>query len=321
MTASSPPAATSQRPGWLELPQQVRDSIEQRAGGVVVATANQTAGFTRCFASRLALSDDPDNAEAEPLETVFVKAANDDTDPLVADCYRLEGSVVAALPGGLPVPALRWAADEHGWVQLCFDDIPGRSPNRPWKPAELTNALTTLASMAETLAAAPDLPAVPDLADWRVQDFGYWQALAADSGDDRLSDLAKLESTVEAALAGTAFVHGDLRDDNVIVGDDEQIWFCDWNWASRGPEWYDLVMLLITAYGDGYDANALLGAHPLGQNADADAVDAVLAGLSGHWSRESSRPPLPGAPALREIQAWYAEAALSWLALRRNWLD
>ncbi|GAB3402154.1 phosphotransferase family protein [Flindersiella endophytica] len=320
MTASSPPAATSERPGWLELPEQVRATIEQRIGGVVVATANQTSGFTRCFASRLAIGPD---ADSPGEETAFVKASSDQDDPLVADCYRLEATVVAGLPGDneLPVPALRWAGDEHGWVVLCFDDIPGRPPHRPWQPAELTNVLTTLASMAETLAAAPSLPAVPDLADWRTQDFGYWQSLSTNSGDDRLADLAKLESTAGAALAGTTFLHGDLRDDNVIVGDDGRIWFCDWNWASRGPEWYDLVMLLITAHGDGYDANALLGAHPLGENADADAVDAVLAGLSGHWSRESARSPLPGAPVYRQVQAWYAEAALSWLALRRNWLD
>lgn len=320
MTASSP-ASTSQRPGWLELPEQVRGSIEQRLGGVVVATANQTSGFTHCFASRLAIGAD---ADAEGEATVFVKAASDEADPLVADCYRLEASVVAALPRerDLPVPALRWAGDENGWVVLCFDDIPGRPPNRPWQPAELTNALTTLTELAETLAAAPTqaLPAVPALADWRTQDFGYWQSLAAGSGDDRLADLAKLEGTTEQALAGDAFLHGDLRDDNLVVGDDGRIWFCDWNWASRGPKWYDLVMLLISAHGDGYDANALLGAHPLGEDADPDAIDAVLAGLAGHWSRESAGPQLPGVPTIRQAQAWQAEAALSWLALRRGWL-
>lgn len=312
------PATTALRPGWLELPDEVRRFIEERLGGVVTATANQTSGFTRCFASRLAYGDA--DGPSHEQETVFVKAASDESDPLVADCYRLEGAVVASLPTGLPVPALRWAADRDDWVLLCFDDVPGRPPLRPWTPNELTAALATLETMADALADAP-APRLPELAAWRTQDFNYWRRLAPGSSDERLADLAALEGRAGDALAGSAVVHGDLRDDNVIVGDDGRIWFCDWNWASRGPAWYDLVTLLITAHGDGYDADALLAAHPLGAGADAEAVDAVLAGLSGHWSRESARGPVPGAPPVRAVQAWYAEAALSWLALRRGWVE
>lgn len=320
MTTALPFGATANRPDWLDLPEQVRDAITERLGAEVTATANQTAGFSAGFASRLALGGTGDERE-----TVFVKAAADDSGSLT-DCYRIEGGVVPTLPQGLPVPALRWAFDTEfpdagTWVVLCFDDVPGRPPNRPWQPAELTAALTTVTAMSERFAAAGSVPPVAELGDWRSDGFGYWRALADGEAEqvERFSDLAALEDEAEQALAGDAVLHGDLRDDNLIVGDDGQIWVCDWNWASRGPVWYDLVTLLVSAHGDGYDANALLAAHPLGDDADPNAIDAVLAGLSGLWLAASTGPALAHSPYLRSVQAWSAEAALSWLAVRRNW--
>jgi aminoglycoside phosphotransferase (APT) family kinase protein len=327
MNTDLPFGATANRPDWLELPEQVRAAITERLGAEVTATANQTSGFSAGFASRLAL-----DGTGDERETVFVKAAADDSGSLT-DCYRLEGGIVPLLPTELPVPALRWAFDEEfpdagQWVVLCFDDVPGQPPTRPWRPTELTDALTTLAAMADRLAAADPAPPVAELRDWRTEGFGYWRELvegggprhAASGSDGRFADLAALEAEAEQALAGDAILHGDLRDDNLIVGDDGKIWICDWNWASRGPLWYDLVTLLVTAHGDGYDANALLAAHPLGDGADPDAIDAVLAGLSGLWTYASGKPPLPGSPYFRAIQTWCAEAALSWLAVRRNWV-
>lgn len=321
MNTALPFGATASRPDWLDLPAQVRAAITDRLGAEVTATANQAAGFSAGFASRLALE-----GNGERRETAFVKAAADDSSGLT-DCYRLEGGIVPTLPAGLPVPALRWAFDEEfadagQWVALCFEDVPGRPPIRPWRPTELTDALTTLAAMADQLAAAESVPRVAELRDWRVEGFGYWRSLADDADDTtgRFADLAALEAAVEPALEGDAILHGDLRDDNLIIGDDGNVWICDWNWASRGPVWYDLVTLLVSAYGDGYDANALLAAHPLGDDADPDAIDAVLAGLSGLWLHASTGPALSHSPYIRAVQAWSAEAALSWLTVRRDWV-
>ncbi|MBM7789272.1 phosphotransferase family protein [Tenggerimyces flavus] len=308
-----PYGATALRPHWPDLPEPIRARIEERLGDVVVAVASQGSGFTHGFASRLVYGRG---------RRAFVKAASDATGPVIADCYRAEARVVPTLPAGVPAPALRWTIEESGWVVLCFEDVPGRPPRRPWEPSELTAVLTALTPMSEALTPGPPALVVPDARDWLAADFGYWRDLAdsAEPGDsERIADLAVLEAAALDAIAGTSVIHCDLRDDNVIVGDDGKVWVCDWNWPSRGAPWVDLLTLLLSAAGDGYDADALFAAHPLGADVDPDAVDAVLAALCGYFVRSARSGPDAASPHLRNHQSWYAEATMSWLARRQGW--
>jgi hypothetical protein len=314
-TSSSTPiphGATAQRPGWPDLPPSIRHHIEERLGGPVVAVANQGSGFAPGFASRIAYTDG----------RAFVKAAHTRSTPTIAESYRAEARVVPLLPSGVPAPRLRWTSEHDGWVLFCYDDVPGRPPRRPWQPTELTRALTVLLPMSEALAARPESLVLPGAHEWMRTDFGYWEEIAADRGasrSDRITELAALDALAAEAVRGDAIVHCDLRPDNMIVADDGAIWICDWSWCSRGAPWLDLVTLLLSAWTDGFDANALFTAHPLGADAEPEAVDAVLAGLAGYFTRSSLETPLSSSPHLRTHQAACAEAALSWLAVRRGW--
>ena len=69
-----------------------------------------------------------------------------------------------------------------------------------------------------------------------------------------------------------ALVHTDARDDNFLLTADGTALLCDWNWPALGPVWGDAVHLLISAYGDGLDADAFLASHPLTRDADPDHV-------------------------------------------------
>lgn len=318
MTAPAAPlvphGATALRPEWTDLPDSLRTHIEERLGSPVSAVANQGSGFTPGFASRLAYGRG---------ESAFVKAASSANSPVIADCYQAEARIVPRLPDGVPTPRVRWTSEHEGWVVLCFDDVPGQPPARPWGATELARVLTALTPMAEALTPGPPDLVVPALGDWLADDFGYWRQVAStgpDAPDPQIAELATLEDQALDALSGDSVVHCDLRDDNVIMGDDGQVWICDWNWPSRGAAWLDLLTLLISARGDGYDGDALFSAHPLGANVDPEAVDAALAGLSGYFTRSSVEPDVPGSPHLRTHQAWYAQACLSWLAVRRKWV-
>ncbi len=315
---SIPYGATASRPDWSDLPDDIRTRIEERLGARVTAVASQGSGFTPGFASRLL------SAEGQ---CAFVKAASTEVTPVIADSYRAEGRIVPLLPAAVPAPAVRWTFDEAGWVVLGFEDVPGRPPVRPWQPAELTSVLTALEPMADALSPGPPGLVVPRLRDWIGEEFGYWRRLAdegAGAGPGQatgpLADLAHLDDLAAAALDGDCVAHCDLRDDNVIIGDDGKVWVCDWNWPSRGAPWIDLLTILISARGDGYDADALFAAHPLGEAVDAEPVDAALAGLGGFFTRSSLEPVVAGSPHLRTHQALYAEATLSWLAVRRGWV-
>lgn len=316
---SIPYGATASRPDWSDLPLAVRERVEEQLDSPVVAAANQRSGYTQGFASRLVTADG---------QRIFLKAASDqDGGGVLADCYRAEAHVVPHLPDELPVPKLQWTVEADGWVVVCFEDVPGQPPNRPWEAKQLAAALACLTPVSELLSPGPADLVVPAAEDWLREEFGAWSRLAA--GDDRsgslptgrIEELATLERGVFDAIRGESVVHADLRDDNLIVGDDGTIWLCDWNWPCRAAPWFDLVTLLIPAYDDGYNADALLAAHPLGAGVDPEHIDALLAALSGYYTEVSGRPTLSMSPHLRTVQAAYAEASLAWLAVRRGWLS
>lgn len=312
-----PHGSTALRPHWPDLPEQLRDRVEEQLGAPVVAVSSQRSGFTQGFASRLVYGHG---------ERAFVKAICDEVSPAVADCYRAEAQVNPYLPHAVPAPRLQWTLEVDGWVILCFDDVPGHQPARPWDAHELTQVLTTLVAMNAALSPAPSGLVVPYAHEWLREDFSAWRRFAESDADPsavpsgRLDQLAALEARVFDAIEGTDVIHCDLRDDNVIIGDDGQVWICDWNWPCRAAPWVDLVTILISAYGDGYDADALLAAHPLGQGVHGEQIDALLAALGGYFTEASGREPIEGSPFLRTHQAWYAQATLTWLALRQGWV-
>jgi len=118
-------------------------------------------------------------------------------------------------------------------------------------------------------------------------------------------------------LTGSTLVHGDLRDDNVIMGRDGRVWVCDWNFPAVGPAWVDAVTLAISMHGDGLDADALLeesGAVAAGD----DRVDVFLATLLGYFARAGQQPVPDTSPYLRQAQNWYGDVVADWLARRRG---
>ncbi len=121
------------------------------------------------------------------------------------------------------------------------------------------------------------------------------------------------------ALSGTSLVHTDARDDNFLLTPDGRAVLCDWNWPVLGPAWADTVMLLVSAAGDGIDADAVLAGRRLTRDVDPEHVDVLLALLCGYFLEVRDRPVPNSSPYLRVHQDWYARATWGWLARRRDW--
>lgn len=315
-----PYAATAVRPVFADLPAPVRDAVSRGLGGPVVHVASAGAGFTGGFAAVVTAAD---GARA------FVKAASATGSPAVAEAYRTEARINAALPARVPAPRVRWTDEAAGWTVVGFDAVDGHIPAWPWRPEELRAVLAALAAAADALATVPaglDLrPVAAELA----EDFGVWRRVAGGTerldGLDplavaRVDDLAALESGWAEGAAGTALVHGDLRPDNTVVATDGRAWICDWNWPTAGAGWFDLVCLLPTVHASGLDASAALADSDVGRDVPAEAVDGVLAALAGFFAWAGRREPFPGAsPWITRHRLWYGAATLSWLAERRGW--
>jgi aminoglycoside phosphotransferase (APT) family kinase protein len=296
----------------VHLPPVVRRYVEQRLGCRVTGAESAGAGYTSGFASVLT---------GEDGRRLFVKAASKKAQSAAAHAYADEVRKLRSLPVGLPVPRLLWAHQDDLWVVLGFEHVDGTAPARPWRTEELARCLDVLETLGNELTPAPPTVRLRPLGS--EQEFGgmitSWEQVRARTPDwPHLRDAAALAGRYERALRGETVVHTDARDDNFLLTGDGGV-LCDWNWPALGPAWVDTVLLLISASGDGLDADALLAERPLTRDADPEDVDCLLALVCGYFLHHRHDPPRSASPYIRVHQAWYADAAWAWLSRRRGW--
>ena len=310
-----PHGRTARRLEWQHLPPHVRALVERRCGSPVVSAVSQGAGFTPGFASVLTCEDGSRH---------FVKAASQKAQRMFAGAYREEARKLRALPGSAPAPRLLWWHDADDWVALGLEYVEARPPRRPWGEAELGSCLAMLEQMAADLTPPPAGLAVDgfaaEMADWP----SYWQRLRDATPDlphlgHRLEEAAALAARLGEVTVGTTLVHTDVRDDNLMLTTDGRVLLCDWNWPVVGAPWLDTLFLLIGPRGDGLDVETVLASSPLTRDVPAEAVDIVLALVTGYFLISADQPVPPSSPHIRDAQRWQGEVCWAWLCERRGW--
>ena len=118
---------------------------------------------------------------------------------------------------------------------------------------------------------------------------------------------------------GDTLVHTDIRADNVLVDAAGKAWLVDWNWPVTGAPWLDSLFTLIGPRGDGLDVDAVIASRRLLRDVPAEAVDIVLALVTGYFLSACDQPVPPTSPHLRDHQRWQGEVCWAWLAERRGW--
>ena len=303
-----PHGRTARRLEWSLLPPPLRTAIERRLGSKVVSTDSAGAGFTPGFASVLTCADGSRH---------FVKAASKKAQRTFADSYRDEAGKLRALPAGLPVPGLLWSHEDDLWVSLELEYVDGPNPVRPWLPEQLSACLDSLEVLAGRLTPPP--LALDTFADDFAGCLTGWDHLRrVNPALPHLEEAAALASRFREATAGETLVHTDGRDDNFLLADGRAL-LCDWNWPVVGAAWIDTVLLLISAHGDGLDADAILADRALTRGVARDDIDSLLALIAGYFFERRDDAVPNSSPYLRAHQSWYAEATWSWLSSRRGW--
>ena len=317
--STAPLAFSGSRLSWADLPRSVRARIAELHGAEVVTESAATSGFSPGYAALLGMGDGTE---------VFVKAVSPEQNPDSPDLARAEIRAASLVPAGVDAPPLLWSHDDGAWVMLGFAAVEGSAPEYPWRPEELTRVLGALTTLAE--AGTPGPTGLQRLADAVAPMMTGWARLAGDGPAlDRAADavgphrewmVAHLDDLVAwagdgpAAATGDSLVHGDLRADNVMLSP-EHVWLIDWpHAATGGARWYDLLaMLPSVAMQGGGDSADHFWSHPNAQDADPDAVRAVLAGLAGFFVHGSVQPAPPGIANLRAFQIAQGHTALEWL--------
>ena len=310
-----PHGRTARRLEWPHLPPHVRALVEERCGSPVVTAESQGAGFTPGFASVLRCEDGSRH---------FVKAASLKAQRMFAQAYREEARKLGALPAEAPAPRLLWQYEDGDWVVLGIEYVESRQPARPWSPENLAACVAMVERMATTLTPPPDGLVADEIAaefqDWPA----YWEKVRASTHDlpnlaERLDDAAALAARFAEVTAGSTLVHTDIRDDNLMLATDGRVLLCDWNWPTIGAPWLDTLFLLIGPRGDGLDVEAVLGASPLTRHLDPEAIDIVIALVTGYFLMSADQPVPPTSPFIRDAQRWQGEVCWRWLGERRGW--
>lgn len=302
-----PHGRTARRLEWAYLPPMVRTSVERRLGSKVVDAASCDAGFTPGLASVLTCADGG---------RYFVKAASTKAQRMFADSYRLEALKLAALPADVPAPRLLWSQDEHDWIVLVIEYVAGRAPQRPWTDADLAASSGMLVATARALTPAPAVTPLDTFAEEFAAFPAYWSSLTHIRYADQAAALAARYTEV---CEGDTLVHTDVRDDNLIIRDDGAVVLCDWNWPVVGAAWIDSLLLLIGPRGDGLDVAAHIATHPLLSEVEPEAIDILLALVTGYFLKSAEAPVPPTSPHMRDAQRWQGEVCWAWLAERRGW--
>jgi hypothetical protein len=319
MVAERPPYdATAVRPGWDELPEDVRTWIAGRVGEPV-EVRSAGGGFTRGFAA--ALTD-------ASGRTSFVKAVPASITHIAAS-YRREIEVHALLPAATPTPRLLHSSSvgegDDEWTVLVFEHVAGHMPGVPWTAADLALVVRALEQSALALRELEWHDEATVLGFAEGEDLvAFWSAYDVAALPDGLDAwvaaqrdrLAAATSRADSALRGGAWTHSDVRGDNVVA-DGERAWIVDWNWLCRGPEWSDLALLLPMVHADGVDLAPAYDSWLLA-DVPVDDVDAAVAWLGALMLRFADDPVFPGgSPWLRPHQHWTGQACLR--LLRDRW--
>lgn len=308
-TSPLPHGHTAQRLTWEFLPPEVREAVARQLGSEVVENRSCDGGFTPGLASVLTCADGT---------RAFVKAASRKAQQPIAASYAEEARVLRLLQDLVPAPRLLWVHDGD-WLVMGFEHVEGRAPARPWRLPELERALDLAEQIADALDPLPEGTAFEPLVEAVPELVTAWSALAGRGVEDpHLEEVDRLARSF-ADLPDRALCHADLRDDNILLGEDGRAVACDWNWPGLGPAWLDTVDLLASARGDGIDPGPILARRRLTRDADPEAIDAWLAASCGSMSLARTRPVPTSSPYLRAHAAWQADVLWDWLADRRGW--
>ena len=233
----------------------------------------------------------------------FVKVALDDT---AAEWLRDEHRVYSAVEAPFIPELVGWHDGEQ--TLLAIADLSDAHWPPPWAPGQIDAVRAALDELHAT--PPPDLSPIAAEREW----LNGWELVAVDSEPLLSTGLCSppwlkvalpslLETGRTCVLAGEAFLHLDVRSDNLCVQEGRAV-LVDWNLAHVGNPLLDMVGWLPSLKLEG-------GPDPWDLVPDSQGFAALLA---GYFASRAGLPPPATAPRVREFQRRQAEIALPWAA-------
>jgi len=235
---------------------------------------------------------------------VFAKVALDDA---AAEWLRHEHRVYSAVEAPFIPELLGWHDGEQ--TLLAIADLSDAHWPPPWTPGQIDAVRAAL----DELHATPPPPDLPPIAAER-ESLNGWELVAEDPEPLLSTGLCSppwleaalpglLETGRSCVLEGEAFLHHDVRSDNLCLQEGRAV-LVDWNFAHVGNPLLDIVGWLPSLKLEG-------GPDPWELVPDSQGFAALL---GGYFAYHAGLPPPATAPRVREFQRRQAEIALPWAA-------
>ncbi|MFE4835909.1 phosphotransferase [Arthrobacter sp. NPDC056691] len=300
---------------WARLPVGAREWLQEQVGGKTISFASAAGGYASGVAGLLTAAG----------TVFFVKAVPVDS-PSAAD-YITEARVARTLAPSVPTPRLLHEGSAEGWVLLVFDVAKGKTPDEPWPRDHLLAVMKMLDGLSPGLTPSP-VRVLPTVADRMRGRCSTWSQLIANGScgllsigelslweREHLPRLARLERSWESMVHGETLLHFDLRHDNLKIDEHGQICVLDWGRACIGPDWVDVVCLLLESDTGSTDLESLFIQSARAMGADRQAVDAFLTVLASYWRHAATLTH--DVPAeLKRRREFSSQSTLQWLQQR-----
>jgi Phosphotransferase enzyme family len=234
----------------------------------------------------------------------FVKVALDED---AEEWLRGEYLVYSAVRAPFVPELVAW--HDGGVTLLAIADLTDAHWPPPWRPGDVDVVMASLAELHRT-SPPEGLPPIAAERDW----LNGWELVAEDTEpllSTGLCSRAWLEEALPILLEvgrtcpieGEAFLHLDVRSDNLCLRDGQAI-LVDWNLAHVGNALLDLVAWLPSLRLEG-------GPEPWELVPDSNGLAALIA---GYFASRAGLPTPATAPRVRPFQRAQAEVALPWAA-------
>jgi hypothetical protein len=305
---------TSGRPGFEQLPEQLREWVDRELGSPVAAATSQPGGFSPGVAARLITVD---GARA------FVKAIATSRHAETAALHRYESLAMLAIPAGPALPRLYATYDDGDWVGLLLEDVEGRHPV-PWTLADARRVIAAVNQRVTAFTPSP-WPRAQRLEDAPRMRTSWWARASEDllPGWIRAhrGQLIALEQRVPIAVRGNTLCHRDVLAENILLTPVGSVVFVDWAWASQGAAWIDTMNLICGVAMDrtDIDVDGLISASPGTREIEPDILTAYLANTAGSAYVKGQQAGPHCIPALQAFRQRRATALLAWLKRRAGW--
>ncbi|MGQ0838023.1 phosphotransferase family protein [Actinokineospora sp.] len=259
---------------WDDLPQPVRDVVEQHFGPVAGAD-EIVAGGNSDIACVLRLDSG---------RSVFLKG--------VAGVSRrmrwLRNEIACGQVAAGVAPRVLFHADidaaEAGenWLLVAYEHVPGR----PASLAPGSPDLPLIAATIERISAMP-APGMTALRErWAPTD--WWTRLAPETvvGWD-VEEMTRLAALVPDLVDGDRLLHTDLHGDQFIIGDTGSVHVIDWGFPGAGAPWVDTAFMILRLIEAGHrpeTAESWARARSSFADIQDEGLTAFAVYVAGFWS-------------------------------------